>query len=294
MKRLAVLLGSVAALVLVASVVVIGIGIAHSQKLLAAAAVPLPATPIEAGDAVEAQGPAPVSSGVSNLSPDLIASLPGYAEAHDRETYIRVQTWIRICMRDQFGYSYAFTLAPEEGDIVGFVALAFMPAPDGWDQSETQALYGNGGCYDEAVHKAGVVGTASFTAGELAQIDELYGQLAYPEENPWGWAGETPGFAAPVDRPMFQAVQDSISACMAAAGWQWVTQFDANDDGVSPLLLSGIGIAGPLGGDGLTEAQFAPAFIALYGPRSHTSTYDWTTGGCYGRAIHEAGVSGAD
>lgn len=302
-RRIAAIIAAVAGVGIVATAVVIGVGVVDSHALLESASTPAPQTTIDSALLEDA----PTEPVVSNLPAELIAGLPGYTDEHDRDTYIRVQTAIKICMTTH-GYSYQFALAPETGSVLGFVSTGFNPMPEGFDQSEQDSLYGSpdnllpqydwtsGGCYGEAVHKAGLLDDDStgFTDAELAKITELYNSMAYPPEQPWGYAGETPGFASGFDTATAEAIDASITSCMNDQGFTFDISDNVRPDGAIQFNGGAFDV-NPLAGDGDTsQSDMDDAFVALYGPRlSADQPYDWQTGGCYGAAIHEAGVAGA-
>ena len=45
---------------------------------------------------------------------------------------------------------------------------------------------------------------------------------------------------------------------------------------------------------GPDSTDFDAQMIALVGPRNHDATYNWRTGGCFGPALHAAGIPGAE
>lgn len=302
-RRIAAIIAAIAGVGLVATAVFIGVGILDSRALLETASTPAPLTTIASALSEDA----PTEPVVSSLPAEMIAGLPGYSDEHDRDTYIRVQTWIKICMTEQYGHSYQFALAPESGTVLGFVSTGFHPAPAGFDQHEQDSLYGppdnllpdydwqTGGCYGEAVHKAGLLdgGATAFTESELAKITELYNSMAYPPEKPWGYAGETPGFTSGFDAVTGKAIEASIISCMNEEGFDFYITDNVRPDG-SVQFSEGAFELNPTSKD-YYESQTEDALVVLYGPRlSADQPYDWQTGGCYGAAIHDAGTPGAE
>ena len=306
-RKIAVVVGAVAGAAILVSGAFIGIGVITSLQAMAAARQPVPTTVIGSGEPADAADPSPAPV-VSVLPPAMIAGLPEYTATHDRDTYIRVQTWITLCMRDQAGYSYGFDPAPESGDVTGFVSTTFVPVPPEFDQHEQISLYGEpgnllpaydwekGGCYGQALHKAGLLddGATAFTAAELTEIADLYDSMTDPPERPWGYDGETPGFQTPVSLDVFERIDAAITACMAENGIAYAHDQYLDDNGNASLLNGAYDIQ-PLEGDPSPTFYEVDSMVALYGP--HTSAdqpYDWTRGGCYGRAVHEAGIPGAE
>lgn len=302
-RRIAAIIAAVAGAGLVTTAAFIGVGVLDSHALLETASTPVPQTTISA--AIAADNPSePV---VSPLPADMISGLPGYDDEHDRDTYIRVQTWIKICMTTQYGHSYQFALAPESGTVLGLVSTGFTPLPEGFDQHEQNSLYGapgnllpdydwqSGGCYGEAIHKAGLLDDDStgFTDTELADITELYNSMAYPPEKPWGYAGETPGFATGFDAATADAIDASITSCMNGNGFAFEISDNVRPDGTVQFRDGAFDVNSTSGEHWESEAE--DALVALYGPRlSADQPYAWQTGGCYGAAIHEAGIPGAE
>lgn len=301
-RRIAAIVAAVAGAGLVATAVFIGIGVLDSHALLETASTPAPKTTIASALSDET----PIEPVVSSLPAELIAGLPGYDDEHDRDTYIHVQTAIKICMTTH-GYSYQYALAPESGSVLGLVSIGFEPVPEGFDQDEQDSLYGRpdnllpdydwktGGCYGEAIHKAGLLDddSAGFTESELAKITELYNSMAYPPPPPYGYAGETPGFASGFDAATGEAIDESITSCMNAQGFDFDISDNVRPDGVVQFSEGAFGV-NPISKD-YYESQTDDALIVLYGPHlSADQPYDWQTGGCYGTAIHEAGIAGAE
>lgn len=297
-RRLAAIVGVIAGVALMATAIFIGVGILDTRSSLQAAAAPVPQTTI--GTALS--NGAPTQTVTSNLPAAMIAGLPGYRDEHDRDTYIHVQTWMKICMGTH-GYSYQFDLAPQSGSVLGLVSTGFIPLPKGFDQGEQNALYGapdnllpdydwqTGGCYGEAVHKAGLLddGSDGFTPDELAKIAEIYDPMANPPEPLYGYAGVTPGFGVSFDPAVAASVDASIVACMSRNGIEYAHADNINPEG-SALLNEGSFMARPISGDN-TPTFFDDAFVVLYGVRVPADQpYDWQKGGCYGAAIHEAGI----
>jgi hypothetical protein len=302
-RRIAAIIAAVAGVGLVATAVFIGAGVLDSRALLETASTPAPQTTIASALSEET----PTEPVVSSLPAEMIAGLPGYDDEHDRDTYIRVQTWIKICMTAQYGHSYQFALAPESGTVLGLVSTRFIPMPEGFDQHEQNSLYGTpgnllpdydwktGGCYGEAVHKAGLLDddSSGFTDSELAEITELYNSMAYPPPPPYGYAGETPGFASGFDAVTGEAIDASITSCMNEHGFDFDITDNVRPDGTVQFSEGAFGV-NPISKN-YYESQTDDAFIVLYGPHlSADQPYDWQTGGCYGAAIHEAGVPGAE
>ncbi|MBF4635620.1 hypothetical protein ITJ38_14500 [Agreia pratensis] len=297
-RRLAAIIGITAGVTLIATTIFIGVGLLDTRSRAEAASTPAPQTTISPALSNET----PAQSVVSNLPAAMIAGLPGYSDEHDRDTYVHIQTWMKICMNTH-GYSYQFELAPQSGTVLGLVSTGFNPLPEGYDQGEQNALYGvpdnllpdydwqSGGCYGEAVHKAGILndGSAGFTPDELAQITEVYDPMANPPEPTYGYAGVTPGFGASFDPAVAKTVDASITACMSRNGIDYTHTDNINPDG-SALLNEGAFMARPISGEN-TPTFLDDAFVVLYGARvSADQPYDWQKGGCYGAAIHEAGI----
>ncbi|CAD5990979.1 hypothetical protein [Agreia sp. COWG] len=305
-KKIAVIVGVIAGAMVIGTSAFIGVGVIDSMKTMAAASEPPAVTLIDAtpstSDASKTEASA--ASVVSNLPSEMIAGLPEYTNVHDRDTYIRVQTWIKICMRETAGHSYQFDLAPEAGDVVGLVSTGFIPLPAGLDQHEQLSLYGEpdnllpsydwqaGGCYGEAIHKQGLLddGGSTFSEAELAKITEVYNSMASPPEPAWGYAGATPGES--VSRELFASIDASITSCMAENGIQYSHTDNLGDDGTASLREGAFAMK-PIEGSS-SETFFDDASIVLYGARqSADAPYDWTRGGCYGQAVHAAGIAGA-
>lgn len=191
-RGIAVGIGAVAALIGLASATLMGVGLLQAHARIVVASEPLPITVIGAEPEPGATD-TPQPSWPSNLSVEYVEGLPEYTEVHDSETYIRVQTWIRVCMR-LHGYSYMYEGAPPGGSVVGLVSMTFMPPPPGYPQQELTSLYGDvdnlaryewlrGGCYGEAIHKAGLLDAPpSFTPDELEQIRDLYDMVYGKDE----------------------------------------------------------------------------------------------------------------
>lgn len=299
-EKIALVAGGIAGVGIMASAVFIGCGILTTAHATASRETP-PTTIIQSSGSHDDESPSTVTS---NLPSDLIAGLPEYAAMHDRDAYIRVQTWIKICMGETAGYSYSFDPAKSTEDVPGLVSTGFIPAPPEFDQHEQIALYGErdnllpeydwmkGGCYGEALHKAGLLdgGAATFTDSELAKIAETYDSVAFAPADASG-AQKAPDFS--VTPAVFETVSASITACMAEHEIAYSFDPARNDDGTLSLR-NGSFTWEPLVGEG-TESFDSEAAIALNGlPNAPDTPYDWAEGGCYGQAIHEVGLAGAE
>ncbi|MFB2583754.1 hypothetical protein [Herbiconiux liukaitaii] len=300
-KKIAVAACALAGVAVLVSGALIGAGMLTAASAQSQGA-PVPVTVLDDGSVpVEEQTPSPV---VSNLPAAMIAGLPEYSAEHDRETYIRVQTWIKICMGEQAGHSYSFEPAPAEGDVTGLVSTGFIPFPAEFDQHEQIALYGEadnllpaydwnrGGCYGEALHKAGLLdgGVSTFSESELARIADVYESMAYPPAETSGGRG-APGDS--VDATVFATIDAAITTCMAEHGIDHSHMPASNPDG-SVSLRNGSFSWEPISGE-RTESFYDDALVTLFGqPQAVDAPYDWSEGGCYGEAIHEAGIAGAE
>lgn len=298
-EKIALIAGGIAGAGILASAVFIGSGILTTAAATASREAP-PTTIVQSSGSRGEESPSTVTS---NLPAELIAGLPEYAATHDRETYIRVQTWIKICMGDTAGYSYSFDPAASPGVVPGFVSTGFIPAPPEFDQHEQIALYGEpgnllpeydwmkGGCYGDALHKAGLLDDGpTFTDSELAQIAETYHSIAFPSADASG-ARNAPDYS--VSPAVLETVSSSITACMAEQGIAYSFDPVRNDDG-TVSLRNGSFTWEPASGE-RTESFDREAALALDGPpKTPGAPYDWAEGGCYGQAIHEAGLSGTE
>jgi hypothetical protein len=309
-RRLAIVVGATAGGLALLSAGVIGVGLIGSAQSLAVSSEPLPETVL----AEATTGPDGATSAVvSNLPQEMIVGLPEYTAVHSHDVYAQVQTWVKLCMREA-GYSYQFDLAENGGDVVGLVSTGFIPFPADMPQDEQQALYGDpddllpdydwtrGGCYGQAIHKAGLLdgGATAFTAEEAARIAATYDEMVNPPAPPYGYAGSTPGLAETLPVEQVRAATTSIVTCLAERGIRFETYdrdgrletFDGADEGDTMSLVGAYSMM-PIEG-AATESFWDDASIALFGPATPADApYDWRTGGCYGQAIHAAGIPGA-